>query len=53
MVWIGLRSVLSVNPQDVLEIKELIAAAGANIPVIAKIEKHEAIKQMEENFEGM
>jgi pyruvate kinase len=35
------------NPQDVLEIKELISSAGKNVPVIAKIEKHEAIEQME------
>ncbi|NJK40902.1 MAG: pyruvate kinase [Acaryochloridaceae cyanobacterium SU_2_1] len=44
--WIALSFVR--NPQDVLEIKELIAAAGQSIPVIAKIEKHEAITQMEE-----
>jgi pyruvate kinase len=31
----------------VLEIKELISSAGKNVPVIAKIEKHEAIEQME------
>lgn len=43
--WIALSFVR--NPQDVLEIKELIAAAGKNIPVIAKIEKHEAIEQMD------
>ena len=35
------------NPQDVLEIKELISNAGKVVPVIAKIEKHEAIDQME------
>ena len=35
------------NPQDILEIKELISSAGKSIPVIAKIEKHEAIEQME------
>ncbi len=44
--WIALSFVR--NPQDVLEIKELIASAGKNVPVIAKIEKHEAIEQMEE-----
>ncbi|MEM9213127.1 MAG: pyruvate kinase [Cyanobacteria bacterium P01_F01_bin.150] len=44
--WIALSFVR--NPQDVLEIKELIAAAGKNVPVVAKIEKHEAIEQMEE-----
>lgn len=35
------------NPQDVIEIKELISSAGKQVPVIAKIEKHEAIEQME------
>jgi pyruvate kinase len=44
--WIALSFVR--NPQDVIEIKELIANAGKNIPVIVKIEKHEAIEQMEE-----
>jgi pyruvate kinase len=44
--WIALSFVR--NPQDILEIKELIASAGKDIPVIAKIEKHEAIEQMEE-----
>ncbi|MGB8701564.1 MAG: pyruvate kinase [Thermosynechococcaceae cyanobacterium] len=44
--WIALSFVR--NPQDVVEIKELIAAAGKSVPVIAKIEKHEAIEQMEE-----
>jgi len=44
--WIALSFVR--NPQDVLEIKELIASAGKNVPVIVKIEKHEAIEQMEE-----
>ncbi len=43
--WVALSFVR--NPQDVLEIRELIAAAGKNVPVIAKIEKHEAIEQME------
>jgi pyruvate kinase len=43
--WVALSFVR--NPQDVLEIKELIASAGKNVPVIAKIEKHEAIEQME------
>ena len=43
--WIALSFVR--NPQDILEIKDLIAAAGKSIPVIAKIEKHEAIEQME------
>ncbi|MGF1488979.1 MAG: pyruvate kinase [Prochloraceae cyanobacterium] len=44
--WIALSFVC--NPQDILEIKELIANAGKSVPVIAKIEKHEAIEQMEE-----
>ena len=44
--WVALSFVR--NPQDVLEIKELIAIAGKNVPVIVKIEKHEAIEQMEE-----
>lgn len=43
--WVALSFVR--NPQDVLEIKELIASAGKRVPVIAKIEKHEAIEQME------
>lgn len=44
--WVALSFVR--NPQGVLEIKELIASAGKSVPVIAKIEKHEAIEQMEE-----
>ncbi|NEQ41411.1 MAG: pyruvate kinase [Okeania sp. SIO3I5] len=44
--WVALSFVR--NPQDVLEIKQLIANAGKKVPVIAKIEKHEAIQQMEE-----
>ena len=43
--WVALSFVR--NPQDVLEIKELISSAGKRVPVIAKIEKHEAIEQME------
>jgi pyruvate kinase len=43
--WIALSFVR--NPQDVLEIKEIIASAGKQVPVIVKIEKHEAIEQME------
>ena len=43
--WVALSFVR--NPQDILEIKDLIAAAGKSVPVIAKIEKHEAIEQME------
>lgn len=44
--WVALSFVR--NPQDILEIKELISSAGKETPVIAKIEKHEAIEQMEE-----
>lgn len=44
--WIALSFVR--NPQDVLEVKDLISSAGKSTPVIAKIEKHEAIEQMEE-----
>ncbi|MEB3290785.1 MAG: pyruvate kinase [Leptolyngbya sp.] len=43
--WVALSFVR--NPQDVLEIKEIIANAGKPVPVIVKIEKHEAIEQME------
>jgi pyruvate kinase len=43
--WVALSFVR--NPQDVLEIKSLIASTGKQVPVIAKIEKHEAIEQME------
>ncbi|MEM1366869.1 MAG: pyruvate kinase [Cyanobacteria bacterium P01_H01_bin.15] len=43
--WVALSFVC--HPQDILEIKELINSAGKNTPVIAKIEKHEAIEQME------
>lgn len=43
--WIALSFVR--NPQDILEIKDLIASAGKSIPIIAKIEKHEAIEQMD------
>jgi pyruvate kinase len=44
--WVALSFVR--NPQDVIEIKELISSAGKSTPVIVKIEKHEAIEQMEE-----
>lgn len=43
--WVALSFVR--NPQDVLEIKQLISSAGKNVPVIVKIEKHEAIEEME------
>lgn len=44
--WVALSFVR--NPQDILEIKDLIARAGKSVPVIAKIEKFEAVKEMEE-----
>jgi pyruvate kinase len=47
--WVALSFVR--NPQDVIEIKQLIEGAGKRVPVIAKIEKHEAIQQMEEILE--
>ncbi|NEO86594.1 MAG: pyruvate kinase [Spirulina sp. SIO3F2] len=43
--WVALSFVQ--RPQDILEIKELIASTGKSVPVIAKIEKHEAIEDME------
>lgn len=43
--WVALSFVR--NPQDITEIKDLISSAGKSVPVIAKIEKHEAIEQME------
>ncbi len=36
------------DPRDVVELKELIASAGANTPVIAKIEKPEALDAIDE-----
>jgi pyruvate kinase len=44
--WVALSFVR--NPQDILEIKDLIASVGKSVPVIAKIEKHEAIEDMAE-----
>ncbi len=43
--WVALSFVR--NPQDMIEIKELISSTGKQVPVVAKIEKHEAIEQME------
>jgi pyruvate kinase len=43
--WVALSFVR--NPQDIIEIKELIGTTGKQVPVVAKIEKHEAIEQME------
>ncbi|MEN9217322.1 MAG: pyruvate kinase, partial [Gloeomargarita sp. HHBFW_bins_162] len=45
MDWVALSFVR--NPEDVLELKEIIAQNGYRVPVVAKIEKHEAIAQME------
>ncbi len=44
--WVALSFVR--NADDVREIKELIASAGKEVPVIVKIEKHEAIEQIED-----
>lgn len=45
--WVALSFVC--NPEDILEIKELIAKwSNRHVGVIAKIEKHEAISQMQE-----
>jgi pyruvate kinase len=44
--WVALSFVR--NPQDVQEIKEIIAKANKSVPVIAKIEKHEAIPQLDQ-----
>lgn len=38
--------------KDIFEIKDLIADAGASTPVIAKIEKHEAIDAIDEIIEA-
>lgn len=43
--WVALSFVR--NPQDILEIKELISSTGKHAPVIAKIEKHEAVEQID------
>ena len=43
--WVALSFVCT--PEDVLEVKDLIAASGRNASVVAKIEKHEAIANME------
>jgi pyruvate kinase len=44
--WVALSFVR--NPSDLLEIKELIASHGASTPVVAKIEKFEAIDQIDD-----
>tara|TARA_Y100001968_G_scaffold321506_1_gene356050 strand:+ start:47812 stop:49278 length:1467 start_codon:yes stop_codon:yes gene_type:complete len=43
--WIALSFVR--NPSDIKEIKELIREQGQNIPIVAKIEKFEAIDQID------
>jgi len=43
--YIGLSYVRS--PQDVLEARDLIRSLGGDIPIIAKIEKHEALGHLE------
>ena len=43
--WVALSFVR--NPSDMLEIKELIASHGYTTPVVAKIEKFEAIDQID------
>ena len=43
--WIALSFVR--NPSDMKEIKDLINSYGVNIPVVAKIEKFEAIDQID------
>ncbi len=47
--WVALSFVC--NPEDILELKDLIAKSGRNVKVIAKIEKHEAISKMQEILE--
>lgn len=44
--WVALSFVR--NPDDVREIKALIASAGKDVPVIVKIEKHEAIENIDQ-----
>lgn len=44
--WVALSFVC--NPEDILEVKEIIAKSGRTVGVIAKIEKHEAIANMDE-----
>ncbi|MFN3361905.1 MAG: pyruvate kinase [Pseudanabaenaceae cyanobacterium] len=44
--WVALSFVC--YREDILELKELIAQSGRNVGVIAKIEKHEAVANMEE-----
>ena len=43
--WVALSFVR--NREDIIEIKQLISSVSKPVPVIAKIEKHEAIQDME------
>ncbi|MDX2272850.1 MAG: pyruvate kinase [Cyanobacteriota bacterium] len=43
--WVALSFVR--EPSDVVELRELMLAAGRRVPIVVKIEKHEAIEQME------
>lgn len=49
IAWIGLSFVR--NPNDIIELKEHIAQANSNAKVIAKIEKPEALKNIDEIIE--
>ena len=40
------------SASDVREVKQLIVEQGANVPVIAKLEKPQALEQLEEIFEA-
>ena len=40
------------SASDVREVKQLIADGGSNVPVIAKLEKPQALEQLEEIFEA-
>jgi pyruvate kinase len=44
--WVALSFVCT--PEDILEVKEIIAQSGRSVGVVAKIEKHEAIANMNE-----
>ena len=44
--YVGISFVRS--PQDVLEAREIIHSLGGDIPIIAKIEKHEALEHLED-----
>ena len=44
--YVGLSFVRS--PQDVMEAREVIRSLGGDIPIIAKIEKHEALEHLDD-----